>query len=198
MDEQGRPILSPLELTQVLTFYLSAEKAGAMPAALLSQFQNEEQSWEAFLENKAGLAVTWSSRILGQRTDDITISPIPTPSGEPFTLATGWVWALAGRDEGKRKLTVELAEFLCESHFLSIWTQAAGYLPTHPSSLDPESEDPLRQTIGKIALSARLLPPTDVLSGLENPLQQAVLTVFKGQNDPALAAQAAAASLTGP
>ena len=47
------------------------------------------------------------------------VAPIPTPGGKPFTLATGWVWALAGRDEAKRKLTVELAEFLTEPHFLA-------------------------------------------------------------------------------
>jgi ABC-type glycerol-3-phosphate transport system substrate-binding protein len=197
-DEQGRPYLSPLELTQVFTFYLSAEKAGVMPQALLTQFQEEDQVWEAFLDKQAGLAVTWSSRFLGAHAEDIAIAPIPTPDGKPFTLATGWVWALAGRNEGKRKLTVELAEFLTDSHFLSTWTQAAGYLPTRPSSLGQGPDASLEQTIGKIALSAQLLPPTDVLSSLENPLQQAVLAVLKGQSDPAQAAQVAATSLTSP
>ena len=197
-DEQGRPYLGSLELTQVLTFYLNAEKAGVMPEGLITQFQGEEQVWEAFLENKAGLAVVWSSRFLGENPGGITIAPIPTESGEPFTLATGWVWALAGRDEGKRKLTVELAEFLTEGTFLATWTKAAGYLPTRPSSLDPGSEDPLQQTIGTIAQTAQLLPATDVLSSLGNPLQQAVMAVLKEKDDPALAAQAAAASLTGP
>jgi hypothetical protein len=56
----------------------------------------------------------------------------------------------------------------------------------------------LQKTIGEIALSARLLPPTDVLSSLENPLEQAVLAILKGQSDPALVAQTAASSLTRP
>ena len=38
-DEQGRPYLSSLELTQVFTFYLSAQRAGVMPQALVTQFQ---------------------------------------------------------------------------------------------------------------------------------------------------------------
>jgi multiple sugar transport system substrate-binding protein len=197
-DDQGRPYLNSLELTQVLTFYLSAERAGVMPQTLLTQFQEEDQVWEAFLGNKAGLAVTWSSHFLGAQAEDVAIAPIPTPDGKPFTLATGWVWALAGRDEKKRKLTVELAEFLTDPHFLASWTQTAGYLPTRPSSLVSGSNAALQKTIGKIALSAQLLPPTDVLSSLENPLQQAVMAVLKGQSDPALAAQTAASSLTGP
>jgi multiple sugar transport system substrate-binding protein len=195
-DEQGRPYLNPLGLTDVLTFYLSAERAGVMPQALLTQFQEEDQVWEAFLKNQAGLAVTWSSRFLGSNADDIAIAPIPTQDGKPFTLATGWVWALAGRDEEQRKLTVELAEFLTDPHFLAAWTQAAGYLPTRPSSLDPGSNAALQKTIEKIALSAQLLPPTDVLSSLENPLRQAIIAVLKGQSNPALAAQVAASSLT--
>ncbi len=190
--------LSSLELTQVLTFYLSAEKAGVMPQALLTQLQDDDQVWEAFMGNQAGLAVTWSSRFLGAHAEDIALAPIPTPDGRPFTLATGWVWALAGRDEEKRKLTVELAEFLTDPHFLAAWTQAAGYLPTRPSSVVSGSDAQLQKTIAKIAVSAQLLPPTDVLSSLDNPLQQAIMAVLKGQSDPALAAQTAASSLTGP
>ena len=197
-DEQGRPYLSSIELTEVLTFYLSAQRAGVMPAALLTQLQEEDQVWEAFSGKQAGLAVTWSSRFLGAQMEDSAFAPIPTPDGTPFTLATGWVWALAGRDEGKRKVTVELAEFLTDSQFLSTWTLAAGYLPTRPSSLGLGSDAALQKTIEKIARSAQLLPPTDVLSSLKNPLQQAVMAIFKGQSDPALAAQAAASGLTGP
>jgi ABC-type glycerol-3-phosphate transport system substrate-binding protein len=197
-DEQGRPYLSSLELTQVLTFYLGAETAGVMPQALLTPLQDDDQTWEAFLGNQAGMAVTWSSRFLGAHVEDIAIAPIPTPGGKPFTLATGWVWALAGRDQGKRKVTVELAEFLTDPHFLATWTQAAGYLPTRPSSLSPGPNTASQKTIARIAQSAQLLPPTDVLSSLGNPLQQAVMALFKGQSDPALAAQNAASSLTAP
>jgi multiple sugar transport system substrate-binding protein len=198
MDEQARPYLSPAELTRVFTFYLSAEKAGVMPQALLTQLQNDDQSWEAFMGNQAGLAVTWTSRFLGAHADDIALAPIPTPGGKPFTLATGWVWAVAGRDENKRKVTVELAEFLTDPRFLAAWTLTAGYLPTRPSSLEKGSVSTVQKTIGKIALSAELLPSTDVLSSLDNPLQQAIMAVLKGQSDPAMAAQAASSSLTGP
>jgi multiple sugar transport system substrate-binding protein len=197
-NEQGRPYLNSLELTQVLTFYLSAENAGVMPQALLTQLQTDDQAWEAFLGNQAGSVMTWSSRFLGARTEDLAIASIPTPGGKPFTLATGWLWAVAGRDESKRKLTVELAEFLTDPHFLASWTRAAGYLPTRPSSLNSGSNAGLERTIGKIALSAQLLPPTDVLSSLGNPLELAVMAVFKGQSGPEAAAQTAAASLTGP
>ena len=185
-------------MTQVLTFYLSAEKAGVMPEGLMTQFQGEEQVWEAFLENKAGMAVVWSSRFLEQRPDGVAIAPIPTESGEPFTLATGWVWALAGRDEGKRKLTVELAEFLTEGTFPGHLDESRR-LPADASQLFRSGVGrPAAQTIGTIARTAQLLPATDVLSSLGNPLQQAVMAVLKEKDDPALAAQAAAASLTGP
>jgi len=197
-DDQSRPFLSPLELTQVLTFYLSAKQAGVMPAELLSQIQSDQQAWEAFTSNQSGLAVTWTSRFLGNRSPDIALSPIPTRDGKPFTLAIGWVWALAGRDEQKRASTIKLAEFLTDSQFLASWTHAVGYLPTRPTALRQTADASLQETLQAIALSARLLPSTDILSSLENPLEQAVLAILKGQSDPLLAAQAAAASLTSP
>ncbi len=197
-DEQGRPYLNSLELTRVLTFYLSAEQAGVMPQALLTQLQDDDQSWEAFMGNQAGLAVTWTSRFLAARAEDIDLATIPTPDGRPFTLATGWVWTVAGRDENKRKVTVELAEFLTEPDFLAAWTLAAGYLPTASQLFEFRIELGLAENNREGCLSAQLLPPTDVLSSLDNPLQQAIIAVFKGQSDPALAAQTAASSLTGP
>ena len=85
-----------------------------------------------------------------------------------------------------------------DSHFLADWTQAAGYLPTRPSSLDLWTGAVLKEQIGKIAAASRLIPPNDVLASLETPLQQAVLQVMTDQAAPLSAAQAAASALTAP
>ena len=120
-----------------------------------------------------------------------------TSSNYPVRL-TGWVWSLVGREEEKRHLAIELAEFLVDSHFLADWSQTAGYLPTRPSSLSLWTEGDLQQAVGEITTSARLFPSTDILSTLGVPLQQAILSVFKDETDPISAAQAASASLTSP
>jgi hypothetical protein len=105
---------------------------------------------------------------------------------------------LVGRDEEKLRLAVDLAEFLTDSKFLAEWSEASGFLPPRPSSLSLWSDRDLARSIEVIASAAILFPPTDVLSALEGPLQQATLAVFKNQSEPITAAQEASAGLTNP
>jgi len=196
-DEQGRPFLDPMVLSEVLSFYSGARGVGVMPERL-AQYQSDQQVWEEFLEQRANMVIAWSSSYLSSHPEDASIAPIPTPDGSPFTLATGWVWALAARQEEHNELAVELAEFLTDSQFLANWTVEIGYLPVRSSALDGWSNASLKALLDQIAISAHLYPLSDILSGIDAPLQQAVVQVLKGQNDPVTAAQAAAASLTGP
>jgi ABC-type glycerol-3-phosphate transport system substrate-binding protein len=198
LDEQGRPFLNTALLNEVFTYYRDAVQAGVMPAEVLSQMQSDDQVWEAFSQNRFNLVITWSSHYLSSVPEGVTITQIPTPQGEPFSLASGWVWGLAGRDEARRSLAVDLAEFLTDSHFLADWSQAAGFLPARPSSLSLWSNETLKLTVGEIASSARLFPPSDVIASLAGPLRQATLLVLNGQADPASAAQTAASALTSP
>lgn len=196
-DDQGRPFLDNNVLVDVLTFYQEAESAELMPY-WLTQYQTDDQAWEAFTENRGDLVITWNSYYLRDMLADTAASPIPTPDGTPFTLATGWVWALAGSRTEHQDLSVQLAEFLCESNFLAEWTTATGYLPPRPSALAAWQSASLQSMTSKIVLSARLYPSTDVLNSLAPPLEQATVQILKQQADPATAADSAAESLVRP
>lgn len=196
-DDQGRPKIESLALTEVLTYYQQAKIAGIMPE-LLTQYQSDEQVWDAFQDGRADLVVTWASRFLGEPADERAIAPIPTQDGAPYTLATGWVWALSAPESRGQQAAVELAEFLTEKEFLASWTEAAGVLPTRPSSLGRWQRESLRPILGEIAKSAHVLPAADILIGLGGPLWQATMDVLNGQTDPASAARTASTSLTGP
>lgn len=197
-DAQGKPNLDVGSLTRVLVLFEQAVKAGIIPMDQQVALQNDDQIWKAFLERRDGLAITWASHYLADLPDGTAITAIPTPNNNPYILANGWVWALVGRDENKRQLAVKLAEFLSDSHFLSDWSQAAGYLPTRKSSLALWTDDDLKSEIHFILSVSHLSPSTDVMSSLETPLQQATLSILRGQVEPALAAQTAATSLTSP
>ncbi|MCC7129235.1 MAG: hypothetical protein B6D39_09005 [Anaerolineae bacterium UTCFX2] len=197
-DEQGRPALSSTELAEVLAFYQNAVQAGVMPEITLTQLQTDAQAWDAFTQTHAAQIVTWTSSYLDRQSPEISLAAVATPHGDAYTLASGWVWALVGRDEQKRRLAVDLAEFLTDSQYLAGWSMAAGYLPARPSALagwSPEARPPM---LSEIANSAHLLPPTDVRASLQAPLGQATIAVLKGQSDPITAAQAAVTSLTAP
>jgi ABC-type glycerol-3-phosphate transport system substrate-binding protein len=189
-DEEGRPILEAGPLTEVLAFYQAAETAGVMPF-WLTQYATDQQAWDAYSEAQSNMVITWSSRFLSELPVDSAALPIPTPEGSPFTLANGWVWALSNPQVERHASSIELAEFLTASDFLSRWTAAAGYLPPRSSALEGWSNTTLQNLAEEVARSAHIFPPTDAMSALSPALQQAALEVLKEQMDPETAAQEA-------
>jgi ABC-type glycerol-3-phosphate transport system substrate-binding protein len=190
-DEQGRPSLDEATLTNILEFDQRASMAGVMPY-WLTQYSNDAQVWEAFVGNQYLMAVTWTSSFLDHKQAapaDLALAPIPTPNETPFTLATGWSWALAGQDPERRTQAIRLAEYLVDKEFLAEWTYAAGYLPPRADALQSWQDAELRQLIEQISYSAWLMPPADIVSSLGPALEQAVVDVLKAQSDPQTAAQ---------
>jgi len=197
LNENGNPFLDPEALTDVLVFYSEAEASGLMPFSL-TQYQSDDQVWEAYLENRSDLVVTWVSRYLKDPLPDSAVAPIPTRDGVPYTLASGWVWALTTPPSKNQELSVELAEFLVDNNFLGKWTRMAGYLPTRSGAFEDWPDDGMQTVYRKLVLSAHLLPPADVIDILGLPLQEATVQVLKQQSDPVTVAQSAAASLVAP
>jgi ABC-type glycerol-3-phosphate transport system substrate-binding protein len=191
-DEQGRPSMDVGTLTKILEFDQRASLAGVMPF-WLTQYSNDAQVWEAFQGGQYPMAVTWASTYLSHLLtdpDDLGVIYLPTVSGTPYTLATGWSWALAGQDPERRALAVKLAEYLVDKEFLGKWTYAAGYLPPKGIPLQYWPDAGLRTNIADISISASLVPPANVLSDLGPAIEQAVVDVLKAQSDPQTAAQA--------
>lgn len=196
-DEEGRPFLNAEVLSEVLTFYSEAEGRGVMPY-WITQYQTYNQVWDAFLENQADIVIIWSSLYLENMVADTDAAHIFTADGSPFTLATGWVWALPSSSSDNRMLSIQLAEFLCGSEFMAKWTQAAGYLPTRRSALEEWSNASLLRVMGRVVSSAYLIPSADVLTSLASPLEHATVVVLKQESDAITAAQDAAESLQFP
>ncbi|HEX9028948.1 MAG TPA: extracellular solute-binding protein, partial [Anaerolineales bacterium] len=199
-DEQGRPYLDPAVLARVLSFYQKASQIGLTPA-WLGQYETDEQAWSAFVEGKAGMAVTWASQYLiesGSQFTDTAATTLPTLNGNQYTLATGWVWALAGSQVQNQMAAVQLAEFLTESDFMAQWTAAAGFLPTRPSALAAWPDEPRRSLSSQVMLSAHPYPAVDVLSSLAPVLRQTTVQILNNQGDPYTLAQEAAGRLKNP
>jgi ABC-type glycerol-3-phosphate transport system substrate-binding protein len=198
VDDQGRPSVEKDKLAQVLNFYAQAAKSEITPF-WLTQYQSDDQVWEAFRQGQADMAITWSWRYLSlSGGEEIGASLIPTPQGQPFTLATGWVWALAGLTQERQRLSVQLAEFLTAPDFLGRWNAAAGYLPPRPSAVETWAEPDLRLFASRLSESAQLQPSADLLASLATPLTQATVEVLKQQSDADSAAQEVLDSLQRP
>ena len=196
-DEQGRPVLDANVLEQVLTFFQAGSQSQLTPF-WLTQFQNDAESWQVYKEGRVPMVVTWMSRYLQELQPDMAAAPLPTLSGNDFTLASGWVWSLASPDPERQKLSTELAEFLSDSEFMAQWTAAAGYLPTRASALTSWQDKTIQTLASQILMSAQLYPPEDLLTSLAPALERATVEVLKQESDPQKAAQEAAESLTIP
>jgi multiple sugar transport system substrate-binding protein len=191
-DAEGRPSLDKDALTNILEIYQRASQAGVMPY-WITQYSNDEQVWEAFSgKEQFPMAVTWASTYLQHKLKEpagLSFAPLPTLMGTPFTLATGWSWALAGQDTERQALSVSLAEFLVDKDFLGAYTSAAGYLPPRVDALQGWQDANLRQMVERISYSAQLMPPADLISSVGPALEHAVVDMLKAQSDPQSAAQ---------
>jgi multiple sugar transport system substrate-binding protein len=213
-DDQGRPMLDVDILAQLLSFYQAGMSNQVLPF-WISQYETFDQAWVGYIENPLSLNIAWVSRYLSAGTfsseisdtppeEDVTdevliaAAPLPTPSGDPFTLANGWVLALAGSQPSKQALAMELAEFLTESSHLANWTEASGLLPPRSDALEGWGDHPAKDLLSQVAASAHIFPSADVLSSLAPPLQQATLQILKQQGEPLPLAQMAAAQLENP
>lgn len=188
VDDQGLPTIDEIILADVLSLYPPLEVPEFISPSSI-EYQDDEQSWNAFLEQRGNLTVSWVSNYLQNPIPSLNLSPIPGFEAGQYTLATGWSWALAGSNTENQALAVELAEFLSDSRFLAEWNQAAGYLPTRPTALsswtDANSVIALEQTVE----SAHLLPSQELLTVVGPLFAEATLSVINGEQLPDEAAQ---------
>lgn len=196
-DEEGRPSLEADHFSQVLTFYDTAEQRGIMPF-WLTQYQNDQEVWDAYTEKRADVIIAWLSDYLTVLPEDSEFSTLPVESEEAFTLADGWVWAMASMQDGKRALALELVQFLSEGNFLKAYANSLGCIAPYRGMIDARLDSAQLLVIEQVALSARVIPATDILNSLGLPVQQAVMQVIKNQAEPLPAAQTAVDALTSP
>jgi multiple sugar transport system substrate-binding protein len=196
-DEQGRPMLEAAPLAQVFNYIQQAQDPDPAPN-WVAQIETYQNSWTAFLDQEADMGVVWASKYLREKQPGTAAALIPTSNGNPYSLATGWVWAIASSQSEKHELTVQLAEFLTEPAFLSKWTTAAGYLPPHSSALIGWFTTSDQAFARQVQNAAHLIPSSDILSSLAPPLRQGTLQSLRLQGEPQQLAEEAVHHLQNP
>ena len=187
-DSQGRLALNEAILAEVLSFY-SPDPASDFISPQVVNYENADQAWNAFLEQRANLVVSWTSRFLNEDALPLALAPLPGLGSGFYTLATGWSWALAGSNPDNQVLAVELAEFLSDSEFLAEWTQIAGYLPTRPTALSSWEDARMQLILTQSAESASLIPGEDLLVTIGPLFAEAALSVLTNEQLPEEAAR---------
>lgn len=187
-DDQGLPSIDGAILANILSLYQPSDERTFL-APVVTQLQNDEQTWNALREQRGNLAVSWVSTFLQNQSTLINIAPLPGFETAQYTLARGWSWALAGSNLENQPLAVELAEFLSDSQFLAEWSQAAGYLPTRPTALSSWEDAKFEVALMQTAESANLMPNQELRSVIGPLFTVATLSVINREQTPDAAAQ---------
>jgi ABC-type glycerol-3-phosphate transport system substrate-binding protein len=187
-DESQNIFLDENALNNVFSFFENGQSNNLMPF-WLTQFESDDASWQAFTEGRTNMAITWATRYLNNPEAGFLAAPIPTESGAPFSLTTGWSWALTGNDPDRYALAVELAEFLTEEEFLGDWTASAGYFPPRADALSRWPEGLPQALASQILPSAVVIPEEYTIGIIGDLLSQHIIQVIKNESNADQATQ---------
>lgn len=178
-DSQGRISLDET----ILAHALQTQRDGAYTKHIRESsisFQNHQQVWEAYASWTADTALmSYHSYFLGARTSSETNAPRSLMMGMNMTLTNGWAWALSRSEPERQAVGVKLIKFLQESTFLAEWSEALGYVPARPSSLNQWKNAELRDSLQKSVSAAIIYPPESIMSQLGPVLRTATLAILR-------------------
>jgi ABC-type glycerol-3-phosphate transport system substrate-binding protein len=197
-DSDGKLVLAPQAVQEVLEFYAAARTGGLLP---LSSRQHEDSSTtiEALISGQVGAAIAPLDRIPELDSQEIEVlGPWPSRDGKGTCFVTAWSWAVIDRPSGPDPLAIELATWLARPEFAGPWTRALHLLPATSSALALWPEDDLRTLAEAMGTTCQPLPSPQDLDLLGPALREAVGATLTGEMTPEEAAAAAASAVTRP
>jgi len=199
-DETGAPFVDPLVLTEVLEFYAAAHEKGVVDPALF-QLTDMSESWAQYVSRQAGLAAVTSTAYLKGRAEvrNTGVTWTPTLNGEPYALASGWMWVMVTRDPDRQVAALSLVNHLMNPINQGTYTQAAGWLPSQASALAVWGDsDPYAAFGDRLLRSAVAFPDATLQASVGAALQDALEAVLLSGMPPFQAAAEAAQKINSP
>jgi multiple sugar transport system substrate-binding protein len=171
LDAQNHPMLEEFALEPVLSFLEQSRINSSI------MVESESAAWQELRSGRAAWTVTTVTRALSETGGGFDLAPLPGLAGEPFTLATSWSWVLAGSNPENESLAIELAEWLIEDDFLTVWVSESGFLSTRSSDINERFP-----SLSVAAESAQPVPSNDLLIALTPVLQEAAGRILGGES----------------
>lgn len=132
----SKPILDVSTLARVLANYRRAVDAGVLPAKLRSA-RSFDDCWKFFLAGAADLACVGSWQF---PRDESTLpgagyARLPTPMGDPLTLASTWGWVIVTTDPLRQQAAARLILHARNTAQQVAWSIASDHLPVYRGAL---------------------------------------------------------------
>lgn len=195
---QNGTVLDPAVLSDVLSFFFSAQSTGLLSVSA-GQYDSLSSTWDAFHAEIAEVATASLSSFLAEGDPETaTAIPYPTRGGEGISFTHTWSWAMLTADPDRQERVIELLEWLMDPGFLGSWTQTLGLLPATSAALAQWPAGTQSAIASNLVASARARPSLQILSRVGPPITEAVDMVLHGGASPDAAAQAAADRVQNP
>jgi ABC-type glycerol-3-phosphate transport system substrate-binding protein len=196
VDENGAPQLEVEPLTMALRqLDAAAESEFIIPAS--GTITTLAESWQLFQGGSATSAQTNTDQFLSQRSlgETNSFAPIPGVFDAFAPHAGAWVLVVTTPDPARQAIAAELISWLGSAANMGEWSRQSGHVPARRTAFEAwPADDPYANFLRQQAERAQPFP-AEATSAILTALADAVSAVVRGESTPAVAAQAASASL---
>lgn len=196
VNEAGQPDLQSEPLTRALE-QLSLARQSEFLLPQSSTLTTLAESWQAFQNGTATLALTTSDQFLQNQVDEQSVgfAPVPGLTNRLTPFVSGWVWAITTPDPIEQALAAEVITFMSDETNLAEWSFPARFLPARRSALQlwPQDSTYVRFVQRELELAEAF--PGSANSAILNAIGNAVFDVVSLTKSPQVAAEEAVATL---
>lgn len=177
LDEQGHASFTDENLSTVLDSY-KQNVSDKIFQESFNTLNTNEDVW-ALLENgSAKWEINWYSKVMQSDLSELQVFQIPSLGEESYTSAKGWLWTIVNKDEEVDETVTEFITFFSDPQFLADFTQASGYLPVLPASLNLYENTDLVERLSSILNASHALPENSLVVELGPVFRDTTLMVL--------------------
>ena len=183
IDTQKSAIIDEELMLSVLNFFDDGSQNGIFPV-WLTEYTSMPEAWQAYQDRSSAGVISWSSVYFSELPTDSMAMMLPSMTDEPYTLTDGWVWVVTEPQPELVENSMNLAEYLVESSYLTEWLPKTEYLPTRPTVLNGWSNQSTRSLISQIVVSAHIKPANSTVASLGPLFSDAIESILKREKTP--------------
>jgi len=180
--EDGTLSLNADALHDTLAFYEQGVRTGTISSSVLdynSAIVYQDQLADGVID--AGLVTSTGYLDLLASGVDLQPAPIPTVSGQPVTVLSGWMWVLVTNDANRQALVADFLSWMLDAERQGQYTHAVHWLPSQRTALRQWDETGYVEFLSGLLTNARLPLPEGAGGTVSRALQNALTAVLSGQ-----------------
>ena len=180
--EDGTLSLNADALHDTLAFYEQGVRTGTISSSVLdynSAIVYQDQLADGVID--AGLVTSTGYLDLLASGVDLQPAPIPTVSGQPVTVLSGWMWVLVTNDANRQALVADFLSWMLDAERQGQYTHAVHLLPSQRTALRQWDETGYVEFLSGLLTNARLPLPEGAGGTVSRALQNALTAVLSGQ-----------------